>query len=243
METDSSLDIFGSLSEIQSLPYLHQASPTNTNHDQFLPILCGEKSSASSKRKSIETHDDHYDDIGGISGEPRRNKNHRNRKRISADMRNIYERRRRDRIRDKMKSLRELIPHCHKQDRASMLDDAINYLKALKLHVEMLANMGGRGALCQAPSSPAATPYFCPVIQTNSTSEMRMFSTSLDCQAPPPSFGLHLQLQPSSLPAPPPLQQISPLLLFPRLPLLGAATSTPLLIASSSHGHSATSQK
>eukprot|EP00257_Ricinus_communis_P020348 XP_015579556.1 uncharacterized protein LOC8271500 [Ricinus communis] len=221
METDSSLDIFGSLSEIQSLPYLHQASPTNTNHDQFLPILCGEKSSASSKRKSIETHDDHYDDIGGISGEPRRNKNHRNRKRISADMRNIYER----------------------QDRASMLDDAINYLKALKLHVEMLANMGGRGALCQAPSSPAATPYFCPVIQTNSTSEMRMFSTSLDCQAPPPSFGLHLQLQPSSLPAPPPLQQISPLLLFPRLPLLGAATSTPLLIASSSHGHSATSQK
>eukprot|EP01018_Ginkgo_biloba_P012101 Gb_01625 [translate_table: standard] len=50
---------------------------------------------------------------------------------------NQSERRRRDRINEKMKSLRDLIPDCSKSDKASVLDDAIEYLKMLQLQVQV----------------------------------------------------------------------------------------------------------
>jgi hypothetical protein len=45
--------------------------------------------------------------------------------------------RRRDRINEKMRALQELIPHCNKTDKASMLDEAIEYLKSLQLQVQV----------------------------------------------------------------------------------------------------------
>ncbi|RRT59024.1 hypothetical protein B296_00014974 [Ensete ventricosum] len=36
-----------------------------------------------------------------------------------------------------MKALQELIPHCNKTDKASMLDEAIEYLKSLQLQVQV----------------------------------------------------------------------------------------------------------
>jgi phytochrome-interacting factor 4 len=45
--------------------------------------------------------------------------------------------RRRDRINEKMRALQELIPHCNKTDKASMLDEAIEYLKWLQLQVQV----------------------------------------------------------------------------------------------------------
>ncbi|KAG7013547.1 Transcription factor PIF1, partial [Cucurbita argyrosperma subsp. argyrosperma] len=47
--------------------------------------------------------------------------------------------RRRDRINEKMKALQELIPRCNKVDKASMLDEAIEYLKSLQLQVQMMS--------------------------------------------------------------------------------------------------------
>ncbi|TXG54518.1 hypothetical protein EZV62_019774 [Acer yangbiense] len=46
--------------------------------------------------------------------------------------------RRRDRINEKMKALQELIPHCNKTDKASMLDEAIEYLKSLQLQLQVM---------------------------------------------------------------------------------------------------------
>ncbi|WVZ59893.1 hypothetical protein U9M48_009981 [Paspalum notatum var. saurae] len=54
--------------------------------------------------------------------------------------------RRRDRINEKMRALQELIPHCNKTDKASMLDEAIEYLKSLQLQVQMMWMGGGIGA-------------------------------------------------------------------------------------------------
>ncbi|KAF8683151.1 hypothetical protein HU200_045011 [Digitaria exilis] len=51
--------------------------------------------------------------------------------------------RRRDRINEKMRALQELIPHCNK---ASMLDEAIEYLKSLQLQVQMMWMGGGIAA-------------------------------------------------------------------------------------------------
>ncbi|GMI76172.1 phytochrome interacting factor 3-like 5, PHY-INTERACTING FACTOR 1 [Hibiscus trionum] len=56
----------------------------------------------------------------------------------TAEVHNLSERRRRDRINEKMKALQELIPRCNKSDKASMLDEAIEYLKSLQLQVQMM---------------------------------------------------------------------------------------------------------
>ncbi|KAJ6853739.1 transcription factor PIF3-like [Iris pallida] len=66
----------------------------------------------------------------------------------AAEVHNLSERRRRDRINEKMRALQELIPHCNKVDKASMLDEAIEYLKALQLQVQMMS-MGT--PLCMSP--------------------------------------------------------------------------------------------
>ncbi|XP_010245661.1 PREDICTED: transcription factor PIF1-like isoform X2 [Nelumbo nucifera] len=55
----------------------------------------------------------------------------------AAEVHNLSERRRRDRINEKMKALQELIPRCNKSDKASMLDEAIEYLKSLQLQVQL----------------------------------------------------------------------------------------------------------
>ncbi|CAA7405390.1 unnamed protein product [Spirodela intermedia] len=55
----------------------------------------------------------------------------------AAQVHNLSERRRRDRINEKMRALQELIPHCNKTDKVSMLDEAIEYLKSLQLQVQV----------------------------------------------------------------------------------------------------------
>lgn len=56
----------------------------------------------------------------------------------AAEVHNLSERKRRDRINEKMKALQDLIPQCNKSDKASMLDEAIEYLKSLQLQVQMM---------------------------------------------------------------------------------------------------------
>uniref|UniRef100_A0A1J3DNP8 Transcription factor bHLH23 n=1 Tax=Noccaea caerulescens TaxID=107243 RepID=A0A1J3DNP8_NOCCA len=54
----------------------------------------------------------------------------------AAEMHNISERRRREKINERMKALQELIPRCNKSDKASMLDDAIDYVKSLQMQIQ-----------------------------------------------------------------------------------------------------------
>ncbi|XP_051132679.1 transcription factor PIF3-like isoform X2 [Andrographis paniculata] len=66
----------------------------------------------------------------------------------AAEVHNLSERRRRDRINEKMRALQELIPNCNKVDKASMLDEAIEYLKTLQLQVQIMSMGAG---LCMPP--------------------------------------------------------------------------------------------
>nr|UOF76180.1 phytochrome interaction factor 7 [Fraxinus mandshurica] len=52
---------------------------------------------------------------------------------------NQSERRRRDRINQKMKALQKLVPNASKTDKASMLDEVIAYLKQLQAQVQMMS--------------------------------------------------------------------------------------------------------
>ncbi|KAF3968456.1 hypothetical protein CMV_007659 [Castanea mollissima] len=61
----------------------------------------------------------------------------------AADVHNLSEKRRRSRINEKMKALQNLIPNSNKSDKASMLDEVIEYLKQLQLQVQMLSMRNG----------------------------------------------------------------------------------------------------
>ncbi|OMO82309.1 hypothetical protein COLO4_23118 [Corchorus olitorius] len=64
-------------------------------------------------------------------------------KKRKAEVHNLSERKRRDKINKKMRALQELIPNCNKVDKASMLDEAIEYLKTLQFQVQMMSMGSG----------------------------------------------------------------------------------------------------
>lgn len=65
-----------------------------------------------------------------------------NRSRAAA-VHNLSERRRRDRINERMRALQKLIPNSSKTDKASMLDEAIEYLKHLQAQLQMMILRNG----------------------------------------------------------------------------------------------------
>nr|CAB3492993.1 unnamed protein product [Digitaria exilis] len=77
----------------------------------------------------------------------------------AAEVHNLSERRRRDRINEKMRALQELIPHCNKTDKASILDETIEYLKSLQMQV-------------QVPGTLVYGPEISPSEQHNRTLEV-----------------------------------------------------------------------
>ncbi|EMS46835.1 Transcription factor PIF5 [Triticum urartu] len=76
------------------------------------------------------------DDCEAVN-EPRPQRPAAKRRTRAAEVHNQSERKRRDRINEKMKALQELVPHCNKSDKASILDEAIEYLKSLQLQVQV----------------------------------------------------------------------------------------------------------
>ncbi|KAJ0049414.1 hypothetical protein Pint_16186 [Pistacia integerrima] len=68
-------------------------------------------------------------------------RSHSSRRTRAATVHNQSERRRRDRINQKMKALQRLVPNACKTDKASMLDEVIDYLKNLQAQVRMMSSM------------------------------------------------------------------------------------------------------
>ncbi|XP_058750473.1 bHLH transcription factor RHL1-like isoform X2 [Vicia villosa] len=69
----------------------------------------------------------------------------------ATDPHSIAERLRRERIAERMKSLQELVPNANKTDKASMLDEIIDYVKFLKVQVKVLSVSRLGGAAAAAP--------------------------------------------------------------------------------------------
>ncbi|VAI70760.1 transcription factor PIF3-like isoform X1 [Triticum urartu] len=79
----------------------------------------------------------------GASDRPRGGGGSGSKRTRAAEVHNLSEKRRRSRINEKMKALQSLIPNSNKTDKASMLDEAIEYLKQLQLQVQMLSMRNG----------------------------------------------------------------------------------------------------
>ncbi|CAN1312388.1 Transcription factor UNE10 [Linum perenne] len=71
--------------------------------------------------------------------------------------------RRRDRINQKMKALQKLVPNANKTDKASMLDEVIDYLRQLRAQVEMMNTV--RITTMKSPSPPQ--PQMVMMIPSN----------------------------------------------------------------------------
>lgn len=67
----------------------------------------------------------------------------------ATDPHSIAERLRREKIAERMKNLQELVPNSNKADKASMLDEIIEYVKFLQLQVKVLSmsRLGATGAV------------------------------------------------------------------------------------------------
>ncbi|CAI9783068.1 unnamed protein product [Fraxinus pennsylvanica] len=84
---------------------------------------------------------------GGTPAQPRQRV--RARRGQATDPHSIAERLRRERIAERMKALQEIVPNANKTDKASMLDEIIDYVKFLQLQVKVLSmsRLGGAGAV------------------------------------------------------------------------------------------------
>ncbi|XP_054799914.1 transcription factor PIF4-like [Prosopis cineraria] len=92
----------------------------------------------------------------------------------AAEVHNLSERRRRDRINEKMRALQQLIPHSNKTDKASMLDEAIEYLKSLQFQLQMMLMGAGM------------TPVMIPGIQH--------YMSQMDMGLATPSLSNHMNI-------------------------------------------------
>nr|UOF76178.1 phytochrome interaction factor 3 [Fraxinus mandshurica] len=134
---------------------------------------CDQMHNSKRKFSDIEESDCHSDDIETESISVKKATSARggtgSKRSRAAEVHNLSERRRRDRINEKMRALQELIPNCNKADKASMLDEAIEYLKTLQLQVQIMSMGAG---LCMPPMMfptgmqhihPAHMPHFSPM--------------------------------------------------------------------------------
>lgn len=88
---------------------------------------------------------------GGAAPAQPRQQRVRARRGQATDPHSIAERLRRERIAERMKALQELVPNANKTDKASMLDEIIDYVKFLQLQVKVLSMSRLGGAAAVAP--------------------------------------------------------------------------------------------
>ncbi|KAK9733260.1 hypothetical protein RND81_04G055200 [Saponaria officinalis] len=86
---------------------------------------------------------------GGSTGSAPQRQRVRARRGQATDPHSIAERLRRERIAERLKALQQLIPNGNKADKASMLDEIIDYVKFLQLQVKVLSmsRLGGVSAV------------------------------------------------------------------------------------------------
>ncbi|KAG7021187.1 Transcription factor bHLH66, partial [Cucurbita argyrosperma subsp. argyrosperma] len=93
---------------------------------------------------------------GGASAAAQPRQRVRARRGQATDPHSIAERLRRERIAERMKALQELVPNANKTDKASMLDEIIDYVKFLQLQVKVLSMSRLGGATASLPSQLVA---------------------------------------------------------------------------------------
>ncbi|KAI5069354.1 hypothetical protein GOP47_0015655 [Adiantum capillus-veneris] len=101
------------------------------------------RETASGNKRKLEDLDGQSEEAEGDSGLSSLAKSTTPKSPRTNDLHNLSERRRRNRINDKMNALRELIPNASKSNKAALLDEAIDYLRNLQFHLQVLSSQTG----------------------------------------------------------------------------------------------------
>ncbi|CAI9101325.1 OLC1v1038619C2 [Oldenlandia corymbosa var. corymbosa] len=97
-------------------------------------------SAAKHSGKTLDEHDSACQSRNERDAEEEKKKGNGKRSRAAA-IHNQSERKRRDKINQRMKTLQKLVPNSSKTDKASMLDEVIEYLKQLQAQVNVMNRM------------------------------------------------------------------------------------------------------
>ncbi|CAI5959396.1 unnamed protein product [Closterium sp. NIES-65] len=116
----------------------------------------------------------------------------------AAHVHNLSERRRRDRINERMKALQELIPNSNKTDKASVLDEAIDYLKMLQLQLHVMSLRTGISIPPALAPTPAALSSLAASPSPSASPSLSLSAVAAQIAAPTTP---HSRAPPSSLPA------------------------------------------
>ncbi|XP_057826362.1 transcription factor PHYTOCHROME INTERACTING FACTOR-LIKE 15 isoform X2 [Cryptomeria japonica] len=122
-----------------------QGSPDNSMTEKVGKEPCSTRWKRKSRGEDSGCQSEDQDDDHSAKAkkpQPSRRSNSGKRSRAAA-VHNQSERRRRDRINERMKALQKLIPNSSKTDKASMLDEAIEYLKHLQAQLQMMCLRNG----------------------------------------------------------------------------------------------------
>ncbi|KAF5742070.1 hypothetical protein HS088_TW09G00109 [Tripterygium wilfordii] len=127
----------------------HPPGGTMQAHNYGVPGAVMNQSQAPNPTPAQPTGGQASGSTGGQPGQPRQRV--RARRGQATDPHSIAERLRRERIAERMKALQELVPNGNKTDKASMLDEIIDYVKFLQLQVKVLSMSRLGGAAAVAP--------------------------------------------------------------------------------------------
>ncbi|CAK8543720.1 unnamed protein product [Lathyrus sativus] len=156
------------------------------------------------KRKGKHTDEwkYHSEDVDFESAEEKNKTNGSSTKRSrAAEVHSLSERRRRDRINEKMKALQELIPQSNKSDKASMLDEAIEYLRSLQLQVQRVQLMQMMSMGCgMVPMMFPGIQQYIPPIGMGINRPVMPFPNMLPASTLPANFGPRFAMPPFHMP-------------------------------------------
>ncbi|XP_066395756.1 transcription factor PHYTOCHROME INTERACTING FACTOR-LIKE 13-like [Miscanthus floridulus] len=164
----------------------------------------GWNSNALPKRSRDEFDEDaDFDTVDEAPPSSRRPASNKRRTR-AAEVHNRSERRRRDRINEKMRALQELVPQCNKTDKASILDEAIEYLKSLQMQVQIMWMSTGMAPMM----IPGAHQFMPPMTMGLNSARMPppavQFLSQMQRVTPPFMNNPLSNQMPQILPPPPP---------------------------------------
>ncbi|KAL1189257.1 Transcription factor PIL1 [Cardamine amara subsp. amara] len=74
---------------------------------------------------------------------PMKTRNSVKKRKRSTEDHKLSERKRRNDINKRMRALKDLLPNCDKEDKASLLDEAIKYMRTLQLQIQMMSMGNG----------------------------------------------------------------------------------------------------
>ncbi|KAJ4805033.1 Transcription factor PIF3 [Rhynchospora pubera] len=200
---------------------------TNPKHTGKRKIREGEESSSNTEEMEDESAEGKRVTIGrGASAKKSR----------AAEVHNLSERRRRERINEKMKALQELIPNCSKADKASMLEDAIEYLKTLQLQVQMMSMGNGMFMAPPVMIPPMMQPLRGPPIAHYPPLGLGMYQVGM---YPPlhnsPAVPIPQMHPQQFIPVPPAMHgMVAPTPLHPQVQVPASVNPRPTAVVSSS---------